>query len=121
MSRMPRVVGEGRRSGKARRLGRPRVMSRDENEGMELDSRLKLERELVPLGSMHVRDELDAEARGIPAPAEAPGRDQERAEAGNWERQEQARSIRLSKISSRFGLDSSGRRLASLAGIGGTS
>ncbi len=54
MSRMPRLAREGKRSRKSRRLGEPRVVRRDEYDGMELDSRLELIRELVPLGLMQV-------------------------------------------------------------------
>jgi len=61
MSRMPRVVREGKRSRKSRRLGKPHVVGRDEYEDMELDGRLELIRELVPLGLMHVQEELDRE------------------------------------------------------------
>ena len=61
MSRMPRVVHEGKRSKKSRRLGKPQVVGREEYEGLELDSRLELIRELVPLGLMHVQEELDRE------------------------------------------------------------
>ncbi len=61
MSRMPRLAGEGKRSRKLRRLGEPRVVRREEYGGMELDSRLELIRELVPLGLMQVYEELDRE------------------------------------------------------------
>jgi len=61
MSRMPRVVREGKRSRKSRRLGKPHVVGRDEYEDMELDGRLELIRELVPLGLMHVQEELERE------------------------------------------------------------
>lgn len=61
MSRMPRVVHEGKRSRKSRRLGKPQVLRREDYEGLELDSRLELIRELVPLGLMHVQEELDRE------------------------------------------------------------
>lgn len=61
MSSMPRLVREGKRSRKSRRLGEPRVVRWGEYEGLGLDSRLELIRQLVPLGLMHVYEELDRE------------------------------------------------------------
>ena len=61
MSRMPQLAGEGKRSRKLRRLGEPRVVRREEYAGMELDSRLELIRQLVPMGLMQVYEELDRE------------------------------------------------------------
>ena len=61
MSRMPRLARGGKRSRKSKRLGEPEVLSREEYEGMELDSRLELIRSLVPMGLMAVYQELDRE------------------------------------------------------------
>ena len=47
MGRMPRLVERGK---KERRLGEPREVSWEEIEALELDPRVELIRQLIPLG-----------------------------------------------------------------------
>lgn len=61
MSRMPRLARDGKRSRKTRKLGKSQVVRQEDFEEMELDGRLELIRELVPLGLMQVQEELDRE------------------------------------------------------------
>lgn len=61
MSRMPRLTRDGKRSRKTRKLGKSQVVRQEDFEEMELDGRLELIRELVPLGLMHIKEELDRE------------------------------------------------------------
>lgn len=46
---------------KSKVLGEPKIMAREEVEGMDLDSRLELIRALIPLGLMYVQEELERE------------------------------------------------------------
>jgi putative transposase len=48
---------------KSRRLGQVKVVDRSEYEGMELDSKVELILQLIPLGLMHVREVLEEEVK----------------------------------------------------------
>lgn len=57
MASMQRMHWRGKRKKKV--LGEPRVMSREEFEGMELSGRVQAIRSLTQIGLMHVAEELD--------------------------------------------------------------
>jgi putative transposase len=59
MARVPRLVRRCKR--KSRVLVRPRVLRREEYEGLMPEARVELIRELVPLGLMLIQEELDRE------------------------------------------------------------
>ena len=58
MSRVPHVV---RKCKKRKVLGEVKVISREEYEDMELDTRLELIRALIPIGLMEIYKELERE------------------------------------------------------------
>ena len=58
MGKMPHLVREGK---KARKLGEPRVIRKEEFEGFDIDTRLEMIRALIPLGIMAIYEELDRE------------------------------------------------------------
>ena len=60
---MGSVLGSKRRSKK--RLGKIEIVRRERYEEMELDSRVELIRDLIPLGLMHVQELLDDEVRAL--------------------------------------------------------
>lgn len=55
-------VSHGRtRSKKQKRLGEPKVIGIEDYDGADLDTRVELIRTLIPLGLLHIYDELDRE------------------------------------------------------------
>ena len=62
MGRMPRLVELGR---KDRRLGEPREVSWEEIEALELDPRVELIRQLIPLGLAEVGRMLEEEVEQL--------------------------------------------------------
>lgn len=58
---MERILQAAKRRKKGRRMGEPRVVSREEVEGMDLDVRVELIRALIPLGLLGVDEMLKAE------------------------------------------------------------
>jgi putative transposase len=62
MGSVLRTVGRGK---KKRRLGKVRMVRREEYEAIELDAKAELIRSLMPLGLMHVEELLDQEVRAL--------------------------------------------------------
>lgn len=62
---MNSVVQRAGRSKKKRRLGKVRMMSREEYGDSDLDTKVEMIRSLVPLGLMHVQELLDDEVRAL--------------------------------------------------------
>ena len=62
MGRMPRLVKRGK---KDRRLGEPREVSWEEIEALELDPRVELIRQLIPLGLAEVGRMLEEEVEQL--------------------------------------------------------
>ena len=62
MGRMPRLVERGK---KDRRLGEPREVSWEEIEALELDPRVELIRQLIPLGLAEVGRMLEEEVEQL--------------------------------------------------------
>jgi hypothetical protein len=60
---MGSVVRRVRKRKKSRRLGQVKVIDRSEYDQMELDSRVELILQLIPLGLMHVREVLEQEVK----------------------------------------------------------
>ena len=58
MERMPHLVKERK---KARKLGEPRIIRKEEFEGYDIDTRLEMIRALIPIGMIAVYEELDRE------------------------------------------------------------
>jgi len=58
MGRMPHLVRECK---KAKRLGEPKVIRREEFKRFDIDTRLEMIRALIPLGIMAIYEELDRE------------------------------------------------------------
>ena len=58
MSSLPRLV---RRSKKTKRLGKARVVRKEDVEALDLDTRLELIRALIPLGLAEIYSVLDEE------------------------------------------------------------
>ena len=58
MARIPRVV---RKSKKTKVLGQPQIITKEEYEGRDLDTRVEMIRALLPLGLIAVYEELDRE------------------------------------------------------------
>lgn len=58
---MGRIAKARRKRKKTKVLGEPKIMAREEVEGMDLDSRVELIRSLIPLGLMYVKEELEKE------------------------------------------------------------
>ena len=58
MKRMPHLVKERK---KARKLGEPRIIRKEEFEGYDIDTRLEMIRALIPIGMIAVYEELDRE------------------------------------------------------------
>lgn len=63
MSRVPRLVRERKR--KTRVLRVPKVLAREEYEGLVPEARVELIRELVPLGLMCIAEELDRDVERL--------------------------------------------------------
>jgi len=62
-----------RKRKKSRVLGEVRVVRRSEYDVMDLDSKVELIRELIPLGLMHIQELLDAEVLALAGPRGAHG------------------------------------------------
>jgi len=62
MSRVPRVV---RKRKKNRKLGKVKIVDREEYGALDLDGKVELIRSLVPLGLMHVHELLDQEVTAL--------------------------------------------------------
>ena len=71
MGRMPRLVERGK---KDRRLGEPREVSWEEIEALELDPRVELIRQLIPLGLAEVGRMLEEEVEQLAGQHVTPGR-----------------------------------------------
>ena len=62
---MGRIAKARRKRKKTKVLGEPKIMAREEVEGMDLDSRVELIRSLIPLGLMYVKEELEKEVMDL--------------------------------------------------------
>ncbi len=62
MSKMPQIT---RKRKKSKKMGEPEIVSREDVEAMDVDSRLELIRSLIPLGLMAVYEELDREVDAL--------------------------------------------------------
>jgi transposase-like protein len=62
MSKMPQIT---RKRKKSKKMGEPMIVSREDVEVMDVDSRLELIRSLIPLGLMAVYEELDREVDAL--------------------------------------------------------
>ena len=62
---MSKLVWPVRRRKKSRRLGEVEIVDRERYQGMDLDARLDLIMELIPLGLMKIQEELEAEVAGL--------------------------------------------------------
>lgn len=62
---MSKLVWPVRRRKKSRRLGEVEIVDREQYQGMNLDARLALIMELIPLGLMKVQEELEAEVEEL--------------------------------------------------------
>ena len=71
MGRMPRLVELGK---KDRRLGEPREVSSEETEALELDPRVELIRQLIPLGLVKSRVVCKSERKLLDASVRLPWR-----------------------------------------------
>ena len=78
MGRMPRLVERGK---KDRRLGEPSEMSWEEIQALELDPRVELIRQLIPLGLAEVSRMLEEEVESWPGGG-TPERGTTRADTG---------------------------------------
>lgn len=88
---MSKLVWPVRRRKKSRRLGEVRVIDRERFQGMDLNTRLSVIMELIPLGLMKVQEELKAEVEEL---------------AGVWHARKEGR------IGRRYGSNSGSVRLA---------
>ena len=61
---MSKISRPGRK-GKSKVLGEPKIIHREEVQGMDLDSRIELIRSLIPLGLMYVHEELEKEVTAL--------------------------------------------------------
>ncbi|MFQ5896134.1 MAG: transposase [Nitrospinota bacterium] len=62
---MEGILQQAKRRRKGRRMGEPRVVSREEVEGLDLDIRVELIRALIPLGLLGVHEMLKGELEGL--------------------------------------------------------
>ncbi len=71
MGRVPRVVRPRKR--KRRVLVSPKVLSRDDYEGLVPEARVEMIRALIPLGLMRVQEELDRDVATLAGPVHSRG------------------------------------------------
>ena len=62
MEKVSKSEGKGK---KKKVMGKVKVMGAEEYEGMALDARVELIQQLIPLGLMHVAEELQKEVRSL--------------------------------------------------------
>ena len=65
MARLPHIVHKRK---KAKLMGDPKVISREDIEALEIDTRLELIRALIPIGLAYVKEELDREVTSLAGP-----------------------------------------------------